>query len=66
MTFTRGFEGQMGEAKKEQSNTKILKARDLVQRKIELENLPEPYIFVEDNDIDQLAQTVNILAIKKQ
>ncbi len=44
----------------------MLKARDIVQRKIQLENLSEPYVFVEDNDIDRIAQAVKILAAKNR
>lgn len=44
----------------------MVKAKDIVQGKIQLENLSEPYVFVEDNDMDRLAQAVNILAKKKR
>jgi hypothetical protein len=44
----------------------MIKAKDIVQGKIQLENLPEPYLFVVDGTRDRLAQVVNILDAKNR
>jgi hypothetical protein len=52
----------------DQSSTRMLKSKDIVNGKISLDNLPEPYVFLFDTgaaEAQNLARAVNILAIKK-
>jgi hypothetical protein len=49
-----------------QSNTSTICANDILKGKIPLDELPEPYVIIEDNTrFDSLTKVVNILAIKK-
>ena len=44
----------------------MVKAKDIVSGKIQLETLPQLYTFLVDGDSNRLAQAVNILATKKR
>jgi hypothetical protein len=44
----------------------MVKTKDIVSGKIQLETLLEPYVFLVDSDSNRLAQADNILVIKKR
>lgn len=58
----------MATTSEDQSSTRMLKSKDIVNGKISLDSLPEPYVFLFDTgaaEAQNLARAVNILAIKK-
>jgi hypothetical protein len=44
----------------------MIKAKNIVQGKIQLENLPEPYLFFVDGTGDRLALVVSNLTAKNR
>ncbi|MFL6485029.1 MAG: hypothetical protein ACJ70Z_10005 [Nitrososphaera sp.] len=39
--------------------------KDIIEGKISLDNLSQPYLFLEDKNIDQLTEAINIIATTK-
>jgi hypothetical protein len=52
--------------KEDQSNIKMVKAKDIIQGKIPLANLPQPYVFIYESagNAENLEKAVNIIATK--
>lgn len=49
-----------------QTNTRTISARSIVEGSIPLDDLPQPYVIIGDSmKYDQLSKAINILAIKQ-
>jgi hypothetical protein len=43
----------------------LIDTKDIIKGKTPLDNLPQPYLFLEDKNIEQLTEAINIVAISK-
>lgn len=43
----------------------LLNTKDIIKGKIPLDNLPQPYLFLEDTNMEILTEAINILAVRK-
>jgi hypothetical protein len=43
----------------------MINTKDIIKGKISLDDLPQPYLFLEDTNMENLTDAINILATRK-
>jgi hypothetical protein len=56
---------QLREISEEERIILLLNTKDIIKGKIPMDTLPQPYLFLEDTNIDQLTEAMNLIALKK-